>query len=329
MLETTDRIDIEAFISALRRDYSKLALRIREVLHSVKCEHDGVTLRMHFPAIARGQATIPELVNAIQDYITPFALHRSQIEELESQYGKISAEQYRVKCERLQREANSVFIRAHKNSNKNGEAGELLLFILTEWILRAPQLLAKLPLKTSRDMPVFGADGIHIGYWPERKTLCIYWGEAKFHTDIQKAIQSAAKSIETAIRPAKREYELALVTRHIDALGVSPDEKNLLLSFLNPFENENYNQRVDVTTCLIGFDFDAYDAPSATLNEDHFTSLALAKLQELSPQISAALKSAGLKQQLVEFFLFPIPSVQDFRDQFQTKIGWKDDSGVS
>jgi len=179
MLEKSHQLDVEAFVSALRREYPKLSVRIRELIHTIKCDCDGVTLRLHYPAIARGQATVQELIAAISDYITPFAVHRKRISDLESQYGEIPPEQYRVECERLQKEANDVFIKAKKKANKSGEAGELLLFVLTEWILKAPQLLAKLPLKTSRDVPVHGTDGIHVGYWPEKDALCIYWGEAK------------------------------------------------------------------------------------------------------------------------------------------------------
>ena len=70
MLETAEEIDLDEFISVLRKDYSKLAIRIRELTHSVQCDCDGVTLRLHFPAINQGKATIWELINAILDYVT-------------------------------------------------------------------------------------------------------------------------------------------------------------------------------------------------------------------------------------------------------------------
>jgi len=323
MSETLDQIDIESFVAALQRDYSKLSIRIRELLHTVKCEHEGVTLRLHFPALAQGRSTIWEMVAVILDYMTPFALHRSQIEEVKAQYGKLSPDDYRIKCERLQREAIDQYVRAQKQANKNGEAGELLLFILTEWILKAPQLLAKLPLKTNRDVASHGTDGIHVGYLPETNTLCTYWGEAKLYADVDRAIASAVKSIKKAIQPESTEYELALVSRHLSTTGLSEKEKSLLVSFLNPFEHENYNRRVNVMTCLVGFDFDAYKSINANTNEQQFGELAREKLQELAPRFAKALKSAGIKNQLIELFFLPVPSVQDLRDRFQSKIGWK------
>jgi Cap4 SAVED domain len=329
MLETAEELDLDEFISVLRKDYSKLAIRIRELTHSVQCDCDGVTLRLHFPAINQGKATIWELINVILDYVTPFALHRTQIEELDKAYREVTPDEYRIKCERLQREALSLFIRAQKETNRNGEAGELILYLLTEWILKAPQLLAKLPLKTNRNVPVHGCDGIHVGFMPEGNTLCLYWGESKLYADVNKAIDEATRSIAKALRPENVEYELSLVTRNIDAVTLSQDAKSLILSFLDPFEHENYNRRITATTCLIGFDFDAYNELNPKSTESEFRVLANAKLQQLAPRLSSSLRSVGVKNHLIELFFFPVPSVQDLRDQFQAKIGWKNDSGPS
>jgi hypothetical protein len=328
MQEVAELIDVERFVAALQRDYSKLSLRIRELAHSVSCDCSGVTLRLHFPTINQGKAAIWELLNAVLEYLTIFALHRSQLEELANEYDKVPEDQYRIKCERQQREAVSLFIRAQKATNRNGEAGELLLFLLTEWILKAPQLLSKLPLKTNRDMPVHGTDGIHVGYLPGKNTLCTYWGEAKLYTDVNQAIAKAIESIEKALKPESVEYELSLVARNINSAGLSQEQKSLLLSFLNPFESENYNKRVNASTCLIGFDFDAYRQLDVHADENQFATLALAKLKELAPKLSTSLKARGVEKHLIEMFFFPLPSVQDFRDQFQAKIGWKNDSGA-
>jgi hypothetical protein len=37
---------------------------------------------------------------------------------------------------------------------------------------------------------VHGTDGIHVGYWPEKKTLCTYWGEAQLPKSRSKKILS-------------------------------------------------------------------------------------------------------------------------------------------
>jgi hypothetical protein len=325
MLETTQTIDIEQVVATLRKDYTKLSARVRELMHSVKCEQDGITLRLHFPAIRQGKATVPELIDVLLDYMTIFALPRSKTKNLQDEYGKIGDEEYRLKCEQSQREAISLFKRAQEATNRNGEAGELLLYLLTEWILGAPQLLAKMSLKTNRNMPVHGADGLHIGYSSDKKGMLIYWGESKFYSNVDEAISKACESIQKALQVESVEHEINLAVRHIDLTGLTSEAKASVLNYLDPFQ-ESYNKRIDVSTCLIGFDFDAYNRLTAKSEADDdqlFRSLAAARLSDLSPKLSKALKSAGIKKHLIEMFFFPLPSVQKFRDIFQSKIGWK------
>jgi hypothetical protein len=75
MLETSDEVVLARSIAALRREYESLSIRIRKHTRAVKCDLEGVTVHLHFPAISQGKATIWELVNVILDYMTPFALH--------------------------------------------------------------------------------------------------------------------------------------------------------------------------------------------------------------------------------------------------------------
>lgn len=94
---------------------------------------------------------------------------------------------------------------------------------------------------------------------------------------------------------------------------------------MDPFD-EASNERVDVVTCLIGFDFAGYadivgleadDAPQA-----QFEALAIEELRKAGSSFAAALTAAGLPNQRVELFLMPVPSVSVMRDRFQQHIGW-------
>jgi len=55
-------------------------------------------------------------------------------------------------------------MRTDKETGRSGELGELLLYMLIEWVLKAPIVASKMYLKTSQQMPVHGVDGIHLGY---------------------------------------------------------------------------------------------------------------------------------------------------------------------
>lgn len=321
---TVSGADLQGALAALSRDYSKLESRIRELTHSVTCTCSGVTLRLHFPAFRQSKPTVSELVDAIALYLINFALPRSEIETLRSQYQSLPFDEFSLKLSSLEAKARDLFIRAHKVTNRNGEAGELLLYLLTEWKLAAPQLVAKMSLKTNPMMPVHGADGVHVRYSKADKRLLLYWGESKVHADVGAAITAAAKSIADALTASKLKHEIELVQRNISFSGLDTNEKEALLRYLDPFE-EAYNDRHDVTTCLIGFDFNGFASVASHSSgeaEGAFRDLAMAELAKVAPKLARALTDAGLKSQPVELFFFPVPSVDEFRKLFQAKIGW-------
>jgi hypothetical protein len=310
--------------SLLGQDYSKLSARIRTLEHDIKCASSQVTLRLHFPAFRGATPSIGDLVDVIALYILHFALPRSQVAELQELFRTVSFEEYSLRQSQLEQEAFELFKRAQEATNRNGEAGELILYLLTEWILQAPQLLAKMCLKTNRDMPVHGADGIHVRYCQDRDMLHLYWGESKVHADVNKAISEAAASIVQALKHESVKHELGLVSRHINLTGIGPNARREILRYLDPFD-EKSNQRVSVTTCLIGFDFQAFERTLAPNEapESVFCQSAKAKLAALAPRISAALSGQDLSAHQIELFLFPLPSVKELRSLFQKKIGWK------
>jgi hypothetical protein len=225
---------------------------------------------------------------------------------------------------RLEQEARSLFIRARKSSKRTGEAGELLLYLLTEWLLDAPQIIAKMSLKTSAQMPVYGSDGVHVRFDSNSKHLIFYSGEAKLHKNLADAMASAVTSIQSATSREKIQHEIDLVQRHIDFSGLDDPARTSLLRYLDPFD-EASNDRIEAVTCLVGFDFAGYmnlgeRGPEGS--EASFRNLATAKLREVGPAFATALIDAGLTRQRVELFLFPVPSVTILRDLFQDQIGW-------
>lgn len=307
------------------RDYSNLSARIHTLDQTVTCDCKGVTLRLHFPSFRQGLSTVHELIESIVLYLAPFCLPRSEVAAVRQLYGQIPVEAFELKMSQLLESARALFKRANEVTNRNGEAGELLLYLLTEWILDAPQLIAKMSLKTNKNMPVHGADGVHIKYSKEEKRILLYWGESKLYTDVGQAISQAIKSISESLEPENMKHEIDLVQRNINFTGLDESSKQEILRYLDPFD-DFYNERHDITTCLIGFDFDAYtkiNPTEATTAESQFVTLAKTEIGKLAPKTAAAIKAAHLDGRPIEIFFFPVPSVQQLRDYFQTKIGWK------
>jgi hypothetical protein len=139
---------LDVALAALRRDYSKLAPRLRDLTHSIKCDCESVTLRLHYPAFRDGLPTVHELIESLVHYLVPFALPRTDLKRVEDLYGKVGVQEFTFATTQLYNSAIALFKRAQQATGRNGEAGELLLYILTEWALEAPQILAKMSLKT-------------------------------------------------------------------------------------------------------------------------------------------------------------------------------------
>ncbi|TAU13818.1 DUF1837 domain-containing protein [Rhizobium leguminosarum] len=316
--------ELADILASLRKDYKSLSARIRALQHSITCEYEGVSLRLHYPSFRGTESTIHDLTESVFLYLTPFALSRLEIAEVDSLYGKLTADEFRLKTVRLQQKAVRLFKLAQKATNRNGEAGELLLYLLTEWVLGAPQILAKMALKTNSQMAVHGPDGVHVRFDPATQQLHFLCGESKIYSDLGKGVAAAITSIEEALDEEKLKFELELVERNIALTALGEEAKAALIRYLDPFEEES-NQRVTVTTCFIAFDFDAYAKvkglkPSEV--EAAFEKAAHQQLSELASRVANSLKKAGLENHSIEFFFFPLPSVAGFRDLFQDKIGW-------
>ena len=145
---------LEDALASLKRDLSKLSTRLKSVDHTVTTECKALTLRLHYPAFRQRKPMMSELVDTVSTYIVNFCLPRQQVADLNEQYGKVSPEEFTTMFEVLRQEAFDLFKRAHVATNRNGEAGELILYLLTEWLLEAPQIVAKMSLKTNMSIGI-------------------------------------------------------------------------------------------------------------------------------------------------------------------------------
>ncbi len=78
------------------------------------------------------------------------------------------------------------------NTIFQGDIAEYLMCILLDKIANMKTIIAKVSLKTSSKMPAYGNDNIFYDY--EKKVL--YFGEAKFYSNIIEALKAAIESID-------------------------------------------------------------------------------------------------------------------------------------
>lgn len=319
--QAQDPIDLEAAFQALGKDWSRLSHRLQTLEHDVTTPCSRPTLRLHYPTLRDAKATVHDLIKVVTLYLPHFCLPRADVEEIYALKATMSDMDFHAALTALGRRARELFIRANAAANRTGEAGELLLHLLTEWLLEAPQIVAKMSLKTSAAMPVHGSDGIHARFLPATGQLMVYSGEAKLHAKVGDAIGSAIGSIVEALTPEKIDHELQLVRKDVKLTGLDPSAQAELLRFLDPLEPRS-NDRIEAVTCLIGFDFAAYaDLDPCADPDAAFRAHALAQLGKAAASFAATMTKAGLDDRTVELFLLPLPSVADLRVRFQAFIG--------
>ena len=309
-------------IGRLRNDLSRLSNVLRNLDHDVSTDCLGLRLRLHYPAFRQARPLAQTMIEAMSIYIAHYCLPRREIDDAYAKKGQLPAFEFHAEMSRLDAEARRLFQKVRANPDRTGEAGELILYLLTEWILEAPQIIAKMSLKMNPNVPAHGADGVHARFDRESGKLLVYSGEAKLHQQVYAAIASAVESISNAYDYDAQRHELKLVQMNVDFSGLDEPARKALIEFLDPY-SEASADRVDIVTCLIGFDFSAYSEleEHGDKAEEIFKRKALESLTLLGPKMAGAMKDVGLASKRVELFLLPLPSVQELRDRFRSLIG--------
>lgn len=218
---------------------------IRDVLREVKVEfelHGGESVEtlLVYLACKDGVCDYSDLFRVIkQSIMTSFVFSCSEIER------KLS-----IKSAEAPDELFKKAIRKISQHTAQGELGELLLFTLLEIYFEAPKLLSKISSKTSRRMPVYGADAVHAQYVDG--ALKLYLGESKLHKSFTSAATKAASSITTSLEKYCDEFDL--IDSYIDFPEMETEVREELIDLLNPFSEDNKNiPDILHAPCFIGF----------------------------------------------------------------------------
>ncbi|WP_315979958.1 DUF1837 domain-containing protein [Aliamphritea spongicola] len=124
-----------------------------------------------------------------------------------------------------------------------------------EAVIKAPQVVAKMELKTNHKDEIKGSDGIHAKWNKELKLVDFYFGESKLYKSATSAITSALQSISDFHDIDMLEHEFSMVTKHYKyADEVVKEEIGNLFVNGAPSEAVRINH-----ACLIGYDYKGYD----------------------------------------------------------------------
>jgi hypothetical protein len=287
------------------------------VLHEIETHVlvDGTRVTAHCHCLkldGNGRPRVEPLVNAVIDHVIDYAVPRSVIREAREELERTGSTR---KFARLQNEAKELFT----DLEQSGEGGELLLFVLAEVVLRLPQLICKMSLKTNQRMHIHGADGLHAGVDPISGRLILYWGESKIHGDVTSAVRECLASVA----PMLSEYnaskrDLQLLQRHAD-LDDEPLEL-ALKKFLAPDSNQPESVEFQ-SICLVGFDSEAYPKGPSRIEVEEVAKQIVTALPTWKGHVKKRITDERLDAFGMHFLFVPFPSVDEFRGLIKKYLG--------
>ena len=314
--------EVVAMLSTSTADLSSRIRRVEKVWKNAANRIEG---RFFYPAFRNGKPSVAELVEIAHLRMVNFAIPRARIAEVTREI--VANPQRADLWVQLATEARDLFIKTkEKTAGRSGELGELLLYMLLEWVLAAPIVASKMYLKTSLDMPVHGTDGIHIGHSSGK--LVLYWGESKLHAKRSSALASICESVADFVKSAeKRTNEVRIIQSNLRDELLRPDQLEAFRNYFNPYKEES-NKVVDCHACLAGFDSQLYakvaEDPVLDSREERLRALIEADVEALGLEIEEKAKAAGLQDVRFAYFILPFPSIEEARKAFQVRLWGRD-----
>lgn len=213
-----------------------------------------------------------------------------------------------------------------KNPSRSSEVGEVIAYVLVQHLLKAPQVAAKMALKTSANMPVHGLDGIHATF--DAGAMTIFFLEAKLSYAANAGAKAYAESAKEFLNDRKqylREYEIVSDLGNLDAL--SGDEREAALDYFNIMEQPRLQRRERYVGVVCYSETKNYankipvGPGSIKKHEDHFADLLRSELERFRKAALKHLKANGADPAKCLVFFLAVPDVNQLRRDFYEAMG--------
>lgn len=272
----------------------------------------ATSCQVHFLARdGNGRPLVAQLARMLVNQIVDFCIPRSRIDEAERRFVETGSSDQFVS---LNREARDLFT----SLDNSGEGGELLLAVLLERLLGAPQILCKMSLKTNSEMHVHGTDGVHVKALGAGR-LAVYWGESKLHATVSSAIGSAFESIGPFLRDegdGASQRDLLLVRDHLDS--GEPELDDMLREYFTEGHIRGTLREVRGAS-LVGFSLEDYPEPHDS--NGVVAEVVARAIQHWQSLIRSRVAATELERFELVVFCLPLPSVSAFREAVKEAIG--------
>lgn len=302
--------EIKSLIAVNKDDYTAC---IDSIEHSDAVSSLNAKLRFHHLKFdGNGRPMVKALAGLLYNYIIDYCISAKNRPE------PITVND----AARLTKEARKLFRHpdiTDDSPDKTGEAGEALLYFLVEAIIQAPQVVAKMELKTNRKLESNGSDGIHIKWNAEDKVVDFYFGESKLYKNIDDAINSAIKSIDSFHADEIYKHEFTMITKHFKYADKEvQDAVTEHIRLGEPGAGARINH-----ACLIGYNWDTYSTlPNAAhpVLTDEFRTRFSKETSLIASKLEKKLAGFTRTHLCFDIFFIPFPCVQEFRNEFNAAL---------
>lgn len=277
--------------------------------------YDG---RFFYIKLHNGDPITEDFVDFLYNRIIDFCLPNKELDDIHEEGEQIG---HAAAYTRALEKAKSLFIDLNESSSSYGEPGELILYVLLEMALDAPQIVAKMSLKTSTNMPVHGADGVHAKYSTEDNQVCLVWGESKLYNTFSSALNDAISSTNKFIESEEdgKERDIDIIRDHISLSD--PRLREDLIKIFNPY-NSSFKDYSEMYVCLICFTFDAY--AEARHSDKSTASIFLEKysqrIESSKKLVERHLSDYNMNEIDFKFLLLPFEDIDHFRNSILGRI---------
>jgi|TARA_B110000914_G_scaffold220628_1_gene231013 hypothetical protein len=297
---SVDASDYKECLGMLEREYCIDGINAQIRMHFIKFDGNGVPM-------------VKALAKMLYTYIIDYCIAaRNRPEPLTTRQSA-----------KLTKQARDLFRHpevSDASPDRTGEAGELLLYFLIEAVLKAPQVVSKMELRTNHKDEVKGSDGIHARFNTETGIVDFFFGESKLYQDSASAIAEVMKSVDQFHDIEMYQHEFAMVTKHFKyADEKTRDAISSLVINGEPGPLVSINH-----ACLIGYHFKGFTGLSKTATPDEILEEFLEEFikdgERLANLIQRRFDEFSRKNIKFDIFFLPFPSVAEFRNAFNAAL---------
>ncbi|WP_033111548.1 DUF1837 domain-containing protein [Dickeya dadantii] len=224
-------------------------------------------------------------------------------------------------------ETEEKFEQRVRNANSRyGEVGELISYCIAIHFLKASQLVSKMALKTSSEMPVFGLDGIHATIDADG-TLTVFYLESKITREFDSGSEQFSKSVsgfEIDRNGRRNEYRIIQDLSNLESL--EGEERSKAINYFNPYSSQSSNVR-ERFIGIIAYSEKNYsnklpinDEAPLSIHFEHFKNGYTSSYQEKINTLTSDLTKAGATLQKCRAYIFALPDVDNFKLDFAKEL---------